>query len=133
MGNTEEFEGRCCPRCGSRDKQSKFGFTVAESQRYACGSCKYKYTLNPKPRIYSEEVQILAMRAYYSGISGRGVGKMFGMNKANIYRWIKKPNEAWISRRTDFSDFELDELYTFIERKSRTEEGENTYICTMIS
>ena len=39
----------------------------------------------------------------------------------------------WISRRTDFSDFELDELYTFIERKSRTEEGENTYICTMIS
>ena len=39
----------------------------------------------------------------------------------------------WISRATDFSDFELDELYTFIKRKSSTDEGENTYICTMIS
>ena len=38
-----------------------------------------------------------------------------------------------ISRATDFSDFELDELYTFIKRKSSTDEGENTYICTMIS
>ena len=83
-------EGKVCPKCGSTDKQSKYGFTVAQSQRYACRSCNYKYTMNPKPRIYSEEVQTLAMRAYYSGISGRAVGKMFGMNKANIYRWIKK-------------------------------------------
>ena len=39
----------------------------------------------------------------------------------------------WISRATDFSDFELDELYTFIKRKSSTDEGENTYICTIVS
>ena len=39
----------------------------------------------------------------------------------------------WISQKTDYSDFELDELYTFLERKSRSEEGENTYVCTMIS
>jgi transposase-like protein len=83
-------EGKACPRCGSIEKQSKYGFTVAQSQRYSCGKCNYKYTLDPKPRIYSDEVQALAMRAYYSGISGRAVGKMFGMNKANIYRWIKK-------------------------------------------
>ena len=30
-------------------------------------------------------------------------------------------------------DFELDELYSFLQRKSRTENGENVYICTMIS
>jgi len=46
---------------------------------------------------------------------------------------LKKPNAVWISRKTDYSNFELDELYSFLERKSRTEDGENTYICTMIS
>jgi IS1 family transposase len=40
---------------------------------------------------------------------------------------------VWISKKTDYSNFELDEIYTFLERKSRTEEGENTYICTIIS
>ena len=45
----------------------------------------------------------------------------------------KKPGTVWISQRTDYSDFELDELYSFLGRKSRTEDGENTYICTMIS
>jgi len=82
--------GRSCPKCGSEQNQVNTGFTVAGSQRCICKDCKVKYTFNPKPRIYGDEVQMLAMRAYYSGVSGRGVGKIFGMNKGNIYRWIKK-------------------------------------------
>ena len=27
---------------------------------------------------------------YYGGISGRGVGKILGMNKSNVMNWIKK-------------------------------------------
>ena len=27
---------------------------------------------------------------YYSGVSGRGVGKVLGMSKSNVYNWIKK-------------------------------------------
>lgn len=66
---------------------------------------------------------------YYSGVSGRGVGKDLGMNKANVYRWIRKKD-----RNVDNSSavFELDELYWFIERKPRTESRENTYLMTMI-
>lgn len=30
---------------------------------------------------------------YYSGVSGRGVGKVLGMNKANVYNWIKKTKD----------------------------------------
>ena len=30
------------------------------------------------------------MKMYYSGVSGRGVGKVLGMNKSNVYNWIKK-------------------------------------------
>jgi IS1 family transposase len=39
----------------------------------------------------------------------------------------------WISPKTDFEVFELDELYWFINKKARTETRENTYIMTMIS
>lgn len=29
------------------------------------------------------------MKMYYSGVSGRGVGKILGMNKADVYNWMK--------------------------------------------
>ena len=48
------------------------------------------YTIDPKKRDYSEDTRKLAMKMYYSGVSGRGVGKVLGMSKANVYNWIKK-------------------------------------------
>ena len=48
------------------------------------------YTINPKKRDYPEETKRLAIKMYYSGASGRGVGKVLGMSKANVYNWIKK-------------------------------------------
>lgn len=33
------------------------------------------------------------MKLFYSGISGRGVGKILGINKADVYNWIKKTND----------------------------------------
>ena len=32
----------------------------------------------------------MAIKAYYAGASGRGVGKIFGFSKASVYNWIKK-------------------------------------------
>lgn len=55
-----------------------------------CLDCGTHYTLNPKTRAYPEEVKQTAIKVYYSGVSGRGVGKVFGMSKANVYNWIKK-------------------------------------------
>jgi len=40
---------------------------------------------------------------------------------------------VWISEQTARDVFELDELYWFIQRKSKGETRENIYICTMIS
>lgn len=39
----------------------------------------------------------------------------------------------WISQETEFTVFELDEIYWFLHQKERTETRENTYIMTMIS
>ena len=81
---------RKCPKCGQSVNQIKKGYTVSGTQRCMCKDCWVYYSLNPKQRAYSEETRLLAMKMYYTGTSGRGVGKVLGMSKANVYNWIKK-------------------------------------------
>ncbi len=83
-------ENRRCPKCGKVENQVNAGYNRSGTQRCECKDCKHKYTLNGKTRKCSEEVRTQAIKAYYSGISGRGVGKLLGINKANVYNWIKK-------------------------------------------
>ncbi|MDR1464484.1 MAG: IS630 transposase-related protein [Oscillospiraceae bacterium] len=52
------------------------------------------YTLDPKEWAYSEEVRQRAIEIYHSGMSGRGVGKLHGMNKSNVYNWMKKRKDS---------------------------------------
>jgi transposase-like protein len=93
MKEIKIVEGRQCPKCGSGENQINGGYNRSGTQRCVCKECKHKYTLNGKTRAYSKEIQQQALRAYYSGISGRGVGKLMKMSKANVYNWIKKNGE----------------------------------------
>ena len=86
-------ENRRCPKCGKIENQIKAGFNRSGTQRCKCKDCGIKYTLEPKKHEYPEETKQLALKMYYSGVSGRGVGKVLGMNKANVYNWIKKTND----------------------------------------
>jgi len=79
-----------CPKCGKVENQIKVGRNRSGTQRCKCKECNITYTIDPKKREYSEETRTLALKIYYSGVSGRGVGKILGMNKANVYNWIKK-------------------------------------------
>ena len=83
-------QGMNCPNCRDTSGQMKKGYNRSGTQRCICGRCGVTYTINPKQREYSEETKELAIKMYYSGVSGRGVGKVLGMNKANVYNWIKK-------------------------------------------
>ena len=42
-------------------------------------------------------------------------------------------NSVWISEKTNFDAFELDEIFWFIKDRKSTEHGVNTYVMTMIS
>jgi len=68
----------------------KIGYNRSGTQRCRCKECGTRYTLNPKRHEYPDEIKELAIKIYYSGVSGLGVGKVLGMNKANVYNWIKK-------------------------------------------
>ncbi len=83
-------EGKICPNCKKQENQIKIGYNRSGTQRCRCKDCGTRYTLNPKKHEYSDETKNLAMKMYYSGVSGRGIGKILGMNKANVYNWIKK-------------------------------------------
>ena len=90
MEKKKGFEGRQCPLCQSEEQQQKYGKNRSGTQRCKCNRCGHTYTLAPKSRAYSEEVREQAIKTYYSGVSGRGVGALFGMGKENVVRWIKK-------------------------------------------
>ena len=55
------------------------------------------------------------------------------MNKSNVYRWIKKANEMWISGKTNQENYEIDEMYWFVGQKARYEARENIYLILMVS
>jgi transposase-like protein len=83
-----------CPRCGASDGQMKNGRNRSGTQTLLCRYCQKAYTPEPKRQAYPEETKALALKIYYSGVSGRGVGKVLGMNKSNVYNWIKKNNTS---------------------------------------
>ena len=87
---TNDTERTKCPECGAEDGQMRNGANRSGTQTYHCRHCNKFYTPKPKQQEYSEETKELALKMYYSGVSGRGVGKILGMSKANVYNWIKK-------------------------------------------
>jgi len=82
-----------CPRCKAADGQMKNGKNRSNTQSFLCRHCKKAYPPEPKRVAYDESVRTQAVKTYYAGVSGRGVGKIFGFSKANVYNWIKK-NDA---------------------------------------
>ena len=83
-------EKRRCPQCGKVENQVNKGKNASGTQRCRCLDCQIYYTLDPKRREISEEIREQAIKIFYTGTSGRGVGKIFGMSKANVLNWIKK-------------------------------------------
>ena len=84
-----------CPKCGKTEGQIRAGYNASGSQRCKCKECGIYYTIDPKRHEYPEETRELAIKMYYGGISGRGVGKILRMNKSNVMNWIKKGHRGW--------------------------------------
>ncbi len=110
-------EDKKCPICGKTRNQIKVGKNRSGTQRCKCKECNKSYTINHQKREYSEETKELALRIYYSGVSGRGVGKILKISKANVYNRIKKTR---ITRKRNYHILGLDELYLFIKRKAKS-------------
>lgn len=84
---------RKCPVCGQENNQVNNGHNRSGTQRVMCRHCGKTYTENPKCHAYTQETRELAIKMFYNGVSGRGVGNILGMDKSNVYNWIKKNSE----------------------------------------
>lgn len=108
-----------CPHCQSEERQVKSGLTEVGSQRYKCQVCQRRYTPKPKPRGYSSEVRLKAVRMYVDGMNLRRIARHLGVSHQSVANWVnafaaRLPN-APVPENID--TVELDELYTFIQRK----------------
>ncbi len=77
-----------CPKCQSRQRQVKDGFTPAKSQRHRCKRCGCRYTPMPKERGYDEEVRLQALRLHLEGLSLRAISRVLEVNHQTAANWI---------------------------------------------
>ena len=111
-----------CKNCKKEDKQIKAGKTRAGSQVYKCKHCGKTYTPKPKERNYSEEIKRQAIKLYMEGNSGRAVGRILGISKNTCLYWIKKYAKKIEEKKVSnerVNVIEMDELYTYTERKKQ--------------
>lgn len=88
----EGEEEKQCPKCGRTDKQIWTGYNRSGTRRAQCVYCHIYYTANPKEYAYTKEEK----KEDYSGASGRAVGRLLGMSKANVYRWQEKKQKKLV-------------------------------------
>ena len=111
-----------CKACNDETNQIKAGKTKAETQRYKYKICGKYYTQESKKRGHSEEIKRQAIKLYLDGKSGRAVGRIVGIGKNICLYWIRKyakniePKET---PNTRVNVIEMDELYSFVERKKQ--------------
>ena len=88
-----------CPICHKRENQVKMGHNRSGTQRCICKECGISYTINPKKHEYGEEIKQKAIAMHKEGLSGREIGRILGINKANVYNWLKKIKQEKGSQR----------------------------------
>jgi transposase-like protein len=81
--------------------------------------CKCKYTPEPKPRGYPEDLRQRALQLYVDGMNLRRIGRHLGIHHRTVSLWVQAHAaslpEAPLPE--EVKDAEMDELFTFIGNK----------------
>ncbi len=108
-----------CPKCQRTDRQNRAGTTPSGSQRYRCMYCQIKYTPEPKPWAYDEQVRQKALQFYVDGMSLRRIARHLGLHHRTVSLWVQQKAASLppAPMPTEVQTAEMDELFTFIETK----------------
>ena len=109
-----------CPRCGSL-RHCKDGI-VSNRQRHKCNDCNYRYTVEKKSDVKSEEVRRLALEMYLEGLGFRSIGRLLKISYGTVYSWVKEwGSKVSLPHRNEPIEYvELDEIHTYIGSKKTT-------------
>ena len=114
------MEKPVCPHCGITTGARRWGHNRAGTQRYRCLACQRNFTPAPKEQGHGIVVREQAVRLYLEGMSLRAIGRILGVVHQSVANWIAASAAQLPVRVTDAmptETVEVDELYTFIERK----------------
>jgi transposase-like protein len=81
--------------------------------------CQVKYTPDPKPWVYPDEVRQKALQLYVDGMNLRRIARHLGLHHRTVSLWVK----AQAAQLPDppvpdqVKEVEMDELFTFIGDK----------------
>ena len=109
-----------CPHCGNATTVRKWGHNRAGTQRYRCHDCQRSFTPAPKEQGHGVAVHEQAVRLYLEGMSLRGIGRLLGVVHQSVANWVAAAARQLperVSDATPAKTIEVDELYTFVERK----------------
>ena len=110
-----------CPHCQRSTHQVKNGRTPAGSQRYVCRVCRRKYTPDPRPQGYGDDLRRRAVQLYVDGLNLRRIGRTLGVVHQTVANWVAAHAAALPAQPPAPSEAvataELDELYTFVGEK----------------
>jgi transposase-like protein len=110
-----------CPYCQATQGQVKNGFNRSGTQRWLCRTCQRVYTPQPKTNGYDDAIRLEAVRLYLDGMNLRRIARTLQVNHQSVANWVK----AYAARLPDapvptqVEVVELDELFTFVEKKSQ--------------
>lgn len=85
-----------------------------------CQHCQRAYTSEPKPSGYDETTRLAAVKLYVDGMNMRRIGRVLGVNHQSVANWVKAyaANSPPLPFHGEVETVELDELFTFVEKKS---------------
>ena len=106
-----------CPKCKS-SHHVKDGI-VRGKQRYKCKECSYRYTVERKLDVKSQDTQRLALEMYLEGLGFRAIGRILKISYGTVYVWVKKwGGQASFPRRASLAETEtLEQMLHYVASK----------------
>src|ERR1035437_10300423 len=105
-----------CPKC-KLTELCKDGI-VKNRQRYKCKSCNYRFTVETIGKSY--DLKRNALILYLEGLGFRSIGRYLKVSHVAVINWIKSFGEQLeqLKSEAEIEVVELDEMHTYIDRKS---------------
>lgn len=114
-----------CKGCGGK-MFVKNGF-VRDRQRYRCSACGLNQIKGDRRRKYDGALKRQAIAMYLNSSGIRSIGRVLGVPFQLVARWVedagKIVEQEFMARRAEsrhISILEMDELYTYVQKKSAT-------------
>jgi len=109
-----------CPKCKSYH-HVKDGI-VRGKQRYKCKECSYRYTVERKSDVKSQDTKRLALEMYLEGLGFRAIGRILKISYGTVYIWVKEwgGQISFPRRETIAKTAALDQMLHYVASKKTT-------------